>query len=316
MRTTVEVLKKMIRQVWNLPSLYKFRGFLFDLIDNHLTDHLIEKNRFRNRLGYELDLRNPKSFNQKVVWKKLNDRNPLLPVITDKLKVREYLKKVLGKEEAEKILIPVYFISNDPGKIPFEDLPQNYIIKTNHGCGGHVFVKKGKRIDRKQVVSQLRGQLARPYGLTKNEWAYWSIDRKVFVEKSLIDDESKAPKDYKFFMFHGRCYMVGVYYGRFSQPLKNLYDPDWNPIGEIGQKANFPEGPGVPEPENLELMLSYSTKLAEEFDFVRVDLYEVNGKVYFGELTNYPSSGSLKLAKWFDFELGSNWEVNPQYWVK
>lgn len=317
----IEIIKKVspkfllpyLKYVWNLPFFHKIRGTCFVLIDHFLTNYFLEKRKFKSGTGYELDLENPESFNQKLVWKKLNDRNPLLPVVADKYRVRQYIKDTLGKKEAKKILVPLLYVTDNPSSIPFEDLPEEYVIKANHNSGPPIFVEKEKLANKKNIVRECEKQLRTPFSLNKNEWAYKPIERKILVEEFLRGEEGQIPKDYKFFMINGTCEFIEVDLNRFSGHKRSLYDKEWN---FLDITYNYPQGPRVEKPKNLRLMLKYARLLSEDFDFIRVDLYEMLGEVYFGELTHSPESGRGKFVpRSFDFKLGNKWDLKPRYWV-
>lgn len=291
------------RNIRNSP-LY---GHAFMFLDK-IVGHKIEKRRFRKLRGYDLNLDSPTSFSEKVVWKKLYDRNPLLTITADKYQVRTYLKQKLGRGEAEKILIPLLFVTDNPEEIPFGNLPEKYIIKANHGSHWNIVVD-GMEINRKKIISNCKKWLKQRYGLAKNEWAYKNIEPKIIIEELLIDEKGKIPKDYKFFVFHGVCRKIMVFSDRFSERGKKVlsYDRDWNcttlPITRRSRTA-------IKKPETYQEMLNLAEKLGKDFDFVRVDLYTVNKKVFFGELTHYPMSGSsLPAPRENDIELGKFWDL-------
>jgi len=130
----------ILKTTWLMTFVCRLRGYLFRLVDHRLTDHYLERKRFREMTGYDLNLHEPESFNHKVIWKKFNDRNPLLPVVADKYKVREHVKKVFGEDIAKEILIPLYYVTKDPETIPFTKLPDEYVIKANHNSGPPIFI--------------------------------------------------------------------------------------------------------------------------------------------------------------------------------
>jgi len=305
--------QKGFRTTWESPFLYKVKG-RFHLLSERLTGYSKEKRIYKERQGYELDLKNPKSYTQKIVWKKINDRNPILPIVTDKYQVRGYVKAVLGKEEAEKILIPLLYVTDDPATIPFDTLPEEYIIKTNHTSGKNIIVGKGNSVDQEKIIKQLKEWMSRPWGFFNLEWSYRKIKPKILIEKLLRDEDGKIPKDYKFFIFHGKCWLVHVDHDRFSDHTRSVFDRDWN---YLPVDLKFKRGPKVEKPKSYKRMLLLAEKLGKDFDHVRVDLYEVDNNIYFGELTHYHESGWGKIIpKSFDFELGSKWRLNSGYWRK
>lgn len=302
------LLKQFFRPLWNSRFVFWLRGSWFELAEI-LTDYKVEKSRFLKSVGYELNLQNPKTFSEHLVWKKLYDRNPILPIISDKYQVREYLKNVLGNEEAEKILVPLLYVTDDPATLPFDSLTGEYIIKANHNSGPNFIVEKGKEIDRKVIVSSLKEQLRLPYATLKHEWAYKKIKKRVvIVERLLRDKTGFLPKDYKFHMIYGHCAFVQVDFDRFIDHSRTLYDKDWN---YIPGTLKFKQGPEAPKPKNFEGMLALAETLSKDFDYVRIDLYNLDGQIYFGEMTNYPGSGIERFTPInLDVNMGEYWNKN------
>jgi len=279
---------------------------------NILTNYSIEKARFYKLLGYKLDLKNPKTFNEKIIWKKIHDRNPLLPVTADKYEVRSYVKEALGEEKAKEILIPLLYVTNKPETIPFNELPIPFIIKPNHSSGKYIIIKD-KKYDKEEIIRTCRKWLKTSYGLEKLEWAYQPIKRKIVIEKLLLDEEDKIPQDYKLHMFHGKCKLVKVVFDRMTELSLSYFDPNWHFIPN--KDSNEITEPKMEKPKNYEVMLKIAQALSASFDFVRVDLYNLDGKVYLGELTHYPTSGTRNFdPKCLDFELGKHWAIKPKYW--
>jgi hypothetical protein len=272
------------------------------------------KKQFKERLGYDLDLKNPVSFNQKLTWKKVYDRNPLLPVVADKYRVRKYIQNKLGKQKADQILIPLLYDTDKPESIPFDSFPSEYIIKATHRSGENIIVTEEKQVNRSQIVKQCENLLVKPYGLLKHEWPYQKVPRKIIVEKLLRDSSGKLPKDYKIHMLNDKCVLIMVVDDRFGNIRKNYYTQDWKLL-DIEWEGH--RGAEIPKPQKLNEMLEISRLLSKPFDFIRVDLYSVDDEIYFGELTHYPFSGMGKfIPQRFDFELGSSWNLEPGYWKR
>jgi len=308
-------IKQIIRPLWHSPMSVK--GYLFDSLEKTLGYPLL-KRQFKKRTGYDLDLDNPQSFNQKINWKKIHDRNPLLPIVADKYRVRDYLRNVLGVEEAEKILIPLLYVTDNPETIPFDDLPDEYIIKANHGSGTNIIVERDKPIDRRQIIAQCKGWLNQSYGQVKHEWAYQNFDRKILIEQLLRDENGGIPRDYKFHMLNTECRMVQVNQGNFADKNARsltLFDKQWSRYDVFWEYPPADPADQVTAPSNLDSMYLLAERLSQPFDYIRVDLYSINGKIFFGELTNYPTSGMAFVRPMtFDFDLGSKWNLIPRYW--
>lgn len=281
---------------------------------NKLTSNGLERLHFYQKLGYWPDINNPKTFNEKLLWKKTHDRNPLLPVVADKYEIRSYIKNILGEEQAEEILIPLLYVTERPDTIPFETLPSNFIIKPNHTSGTSIVVENGQ-YEKENIIKTCREWLRTPYGLEKLEWAYQPIQRKIIIEQLLREKNGGNPKEYRFYMFNGKCHLVYVILDRLNDPSRSLFDEEWNYLAV--KKAGRPMGQVLEKPEKYSQMLRYAEQFSAPFDFVRVDFYYVKNKIYAGELTHYPTSGKLKFEPGsFDFELGNHWKIKSRYWIE
>lgn len=278
-----------------------------------LTGYHSEKREFKRITGNSLNLKNPETYSEKIVWKKIYDRNPLLPIVADKYRVRFYLKEVLGKENAKRILVPLLYVTDRPETIPFNNLPQEYIIKPNHTSGKYIIVEKNNRINPQSIIEQCRQWLRKPYGVEKHEWAYQKIERKIVIEELLRDSNGRIPDDYKFFIIHGKCHLIEFISERFKNMNIDFYSPEWNYL-DIKRKG-WDRAGYQSKPENLESMIRLSELLGTPFDSIRVDLYSFDGKIYFGELTNYSASGRfIWIPVSFNYELGAKWKIVPGYW--
>jgi hypothetical protein len=272
------------------------------------------KKEFLEKMNYELNIDSPRSYNEKIIWKKLFDRNPLLTVTADKLLVREYIKDVLGVKPANEILIPVYYVTDRPESIPFNDLPEKFVIKPNHGSMMHLIVTGKENTDREVVISCCKKWMKNNFGLYRHEWAYRNIKRHIIVEQLLETSAGDLPHDYKLYCFHGKCRMLRVTRNRFGKGiLTSFYDTDWNVIQ--ARVAGYRDSLVFGKPSKLSEMVGLAEELAAPFDYVRVDLYNVDSKIYFGELTHYEASGLARLEpESFDFKLGRYWNIEPGYW--
>lgn len=271
------------------------------------------KKTFKKRVGYELDLKIPLSFNQKINWKKIHDRNPLLPITADKYRVREYIYGVLGKDKAEEILVPLLYVTAEPESIPFNKLPAEYIIKANHRSGKNIIVTDDKVVDKQHIIKQCRDLLFKPYAFRKHEWAYQPIARRIIIEALLRDEDGKLPSDYKFHMLSGKCSMIQVIDDRFEHKNTSFYTNEWSLLNVA--RESLQQGTGVKRPDNLKKMIDLAENLSKPFDYVRVDLYSIGDRIYFGELTHYPQSGMGRfIPESFDFDFGANWALKHNYW--
>jgi hypothetical protein len=270
-----------------------------------VPDRLQQALRFRRWHGRFPNLGNPKTFSEKVVWKKLYDRRPLLTVASDKHRVRDYVAERVGPH----ILTDLFYLTTDPATIPFDRLPERYVVKANHGSGWTRIVLNGKNVDRTMLVRECKGWLRRNLYNLDREWAYKDICPCILVEE-FLDAGGIAPIDFKFFVFGGKPLLIQVDIDRHFDHRRNLYDPNWRFL-EVGY--SYPHSQReIRPPTQLDTMLQIAAALGSEFDFVRIDLYEVAGRVKFGEMTNYPEGGMARFdPESFDTYLGNLWQLPP-----
>ncbi len=297
------------------PELHKIHADLKLFLDKK-RNYKSLKILFRKKLGYKLNLEHPQSYNEKIIWKKLNDRNPLLTVTADKYAVRDYIKEVLGEKTADKILIPLYYVTENPENIPFTDLPEKFVVKPNHGSQMHIIIKNKNNISPEQIIKECKKWLKINYGIYNHEWAYRNIRRKIIVEKLLETKSGSLPLDYKLFCFHGECKLIRAQINRFDKEvLTGYFNTDWKLLNL--QRPGYKSIPSaLDKPEKLDEMIKIAGKISSQFDAVRVDLYNCDGKIYFGELTHYDFCGLARFEpESFDFELGKYWKLQPKYWL-
>lgn len=268
-----------------------------------------ERRRGRRDLGYAPDLRRPVSFNEKVIWRKLFDRNPLFPRVADKWAVRDYLRERLGTDIADQHLLPLHARVDKVSDIGPEEWPRPCVVKPTQASGRVLFLSGGDdEPDAAAVRQHCRRWLQETaYGAIHHEWAYSRIRPRLVVEHRLDDGSGGLPADYKFFVFHGRVQMVHVDVDRFQGHRRAVFDQEWNPLPFT---YAFPGGGPLEKPDGFERMQALAEAAAAPFDFMRVDLFNLAGRIYFGELTCYPESGRGRIApvSW-DRWLGSHWQL-------
>lgn len=255
-----------------------------------MPDVLFLKLAYNSRMGKKLNLQNPQTFNEKLQWLKLYDRKPEYTMMVDKYKVRDYIAEKLGEE----YLIPLLGVWNDPDEIDFDALPNQFVLKCNHNSGlGMCICKDKAKLDIKKVKEELRKGLAQDYYLTGREWPYKDVPRKIICEQYMEDSTHKGSlTDYKFFCFSGDADCVMVCLDRFSSDTKYyFFDKEWKLKRLNIRGKNEPEDFTIPKPECMDDMFSIAEKLSSGLPYSRIDLYECNGKVYFGEITFFPDSG-------------------------
>ena len=301
----------MLSRLWR--KVFKALCMLTNFQLDQLLNYKIEKYKFYQKKGYKLNLNAPSSFCEKIVWKKIYDRNPLIQYTADKYLVRSYIRSILGEERANNMLVPLHYVTSNPSTIPFDELPSSYMIKPNHMSGAFIIVNHDLP-DWSKVINKCNRWLSLPYGLEKNEWAYKNMNKTILIEELLSTKDNEIPDDYKMFMFHGKCKLIQHCLDRTSSGgLKiNIYSPEWELQDVTYKKRNRKP---KPKPGNLDEMISIAEELSKPFDFVRVDFYSVDGQTYIGELTHYPGSGKNIIEPVeFDFELGKYWNLKKNYW--
>lgn len=230
--------------------------------------------------GYRLNLENPKTYNEKLNWLKLNYRNKLMPICADKFTVRQYVKD----KGLDHILNELYWEGFNPEDIPFDKLPNQFVIKVTTGSGKNIICKDKTKLNHQKTIETLRRWLSEKYLPAYGEWFYDVIRPRIIIEKLLIDENGEIPNDYKVFCFNGEPKYIAVDVGRFYEMKRNIFDIDWN--FKKGYKISFPNDDIILErPQCLEQMIQKARKLSEGFPHVRVDFYIIKNEIYFGELT-------------------------------
>ena len=290
---------------------------LYELFLKNVSDEYIVKKKFKEFMGYELDLENPVTLNEKINWLKLNDRKELHTIAADKFKVRDYVIEKIGEE----YLVPLLFQNDDPEQLTPENLPDiPFIIKANHDSSGGEIVKDKSKVDWKKVQYQFKKRLKENYFYSSREWQYKNIKPTIIAEKLLVDKNGKIPFDYKIHCFNGKVRMIQVDIDRNTDHhYRNWYNVKWE---REPYKWSSPKGNGVytdpsdfeiEKPATLNQMISLSEKMSEDFMYVRVDWYDVDGKLYFGELTFHHDGGNQPiLPKEWDEKLGKELILSEQ----
>lgn len=270
---------------------------------NNMDDKKFIEKMFKATMDYPLNLEKPKSFNEKLQWLKLYDRNPLYTKLVDKYKVREYISEKIG----EDYLIPLLGVWDDPEEIDFDSLPNKFVLKCNHNSGlGMCICTDKSKIDIKKVKNELKSGLAQNYYLNGREWPYKNVSRKIICEKYMTDETGKNLRDYKFYCFDGKPKIVGIYQDRNSdkETTGDFFDMNFE---WVDLRFGMPNALNKPQkPQKFQEMIKIAEILSEGMPEVRVDLYISNNKIYFGELTFFDGGGFDKIEplEW-DYKLGS-----------
>lgn len=261
------------------------------------------RHAYQSIYGKELDTERPILFSEKLFTRmvQLNRHgSPLHTRLADKFRVRDYVRDKVGPE----YLVDLLWHGEEPTKIPFDTLPAKCVIKTNHGSGGNI-VLEGK-VDHESVIQKLQQWLEQNYYWEDREYQYYEIKPRILVEPFLDDGAEDGPLDYRFWCFQGRTAVIQV--DNHAHDINPFYDTDWNKLDLTYRDVVKPCD--IARPNNLTDLLRVAETLATDFDFVRVDLYNLAGKIYFGELTFTPVAGRCKLKpESWDMRLGDKWTL-------
>ena len=270
---------------------------------NSMPDRAYLERTFEALMGTPLHLDAPQTFNEKLQWLKLYDRKPEYTMMVDKYRVREYITQKIGAE----YLIPLLGVWDSPDEIDFAALPEQFVLKCNHNSGlGMCICKDKSTLDLRKVRRELRKGLRQDYYLPGREWPYTDVPRKIIAEKYMIDNDVNELRDYKFFCFRGEVKCFKVDFDRFIDHRANYFDPNGNPM-PFGEVVCPPKpDKQLVLPENLDEMIALAEKLSGDVPFLRVDFYNIQGRIYFGELTFSPASGMGRfIPEEWDAILGS-----------
>lgn len=277
---------------------------------NWMSDEAVTKWVFCSVFGYKLNLKNPQTFNEKLQWLKLYNHKPEYTTIVDKYKVREYIRQELGDE----YLIPLLGVWDSVEEIDLDALPNRFVLKCNHDQGSVVICRDKAHFDWDSAKKKLARKMRKDHYAPTREWVYKDIPRKILCEQYMEDAENAdSLTDYKFFCFDGYADCVMVCLDRFSDDKKfYFFDQKWELKRLNTRGKNAPEGFTIPKPTCMDEMFRIAEKLSKGLPFARVDLYECNGKVYFGEITFFPDGGfDANLLPETDRYFGSLIDLSP-----
>jgi len=257
---------------------------------NEYKDELL--NWYHKTTGRTLNIDNPKTFTEKIQWLKLYDSNELKTLCADKFLVRKWVEKRLG----ESVLIPLLGVWDNADDIDFDDLPNRFVLKCNHGCAMNIIVSDKNSCNIKKITKKLNEWLEINYAFVTGDFQlhYGNIKPKIIAEEYLQENGLNDLKDYKFFCFDGIPRYCQVITERSSVETIDFFDMNWVHMPFVGLAKCANSDKCIKKPITFSEMIIAAEKLANGFKFVRVDFYEVNNKLYFGEMTFTPGGGAGK----------------------
>lgn len=272
------------------------------------SDDIYLKIVFRLRMGYSLNLKNPKSFSEKLQWLKLNDCKPIYTEMVDKVAAKDYVAQIIGKEH----IIPTIAVFDSVEDINWDKLPNRFVLKCTHDSGGVVICKDKSLLNKEEAKRKLALGLNKYYFMVNKEYPYKNVPRRIICEEYKEDGSGNELKDYKFMCFNGKVQCSFVCSNRHQESGLNVtfFDKEWN---RMPFERLYPtDKKDIAKPSQYEIMINMAENLSKNIPFVRIDLYEINGIVYFGEMTFFPGSGmeefrpiewDYKLGEWIDLSL-------------
>ena len=299
----------------NYKNLFRSRKLRYSILRflSFVPDKTMIKWQYRIKFGTKLDFDNPKRFSEKLQLYKLYYRNPLMTQCSDKYAVREFLKN-----KKMDYLLPKFYGAFDRGEdIDFDKLPDKFVLKTNDGGGGNniIICKDKSQLDIPRTIKELNSWLNMKNLNPGREWCYKHIPKSVILIEEYLENPKNPEigiEDYKFYCFDGQPFCIQYDEGRYAQHYRDFFDMDWNNLQIQSGKPRKPTN--TPMPENFEEMKLIAAKLSEGFPHVRVDLYSVAGKIFFGEMTFYTAAGYVYFdPDKFDEIMGSRFDISSFY---
>lgn len=293
----MELLKTIKANLWKSELHYIACRAIYELwlLKNYrrFSPEQLVRRRFKRIFGREIDLQHPQTFNEKIQWLKLNERHDYYPICADKYAMKKWVADLLGTEEYN---VPVLYHTPDWRAITPETVNQfPCIVKPNHSSHDYMILRSAEEVNWKQLRRCCRFWLKRNYYMESQEWQYRDIPRQIVVEPLLETKEGKIPNDYKLNYLNGKLEFVYVSYDREGINARCVFDESWKVIpfywGNSNQKEYVPCPVAIPKPASFEKMKEIGAKIAKFFKYVRVDFYDVDGKLYVGEITLYHGGG-------------------------
>ena len=299
----VEQSKVILRRIVPLPVRVAIRRW-WDHFANwcydRLPDSYVQRSQFKKRFGRRLNLSSPQTLNEKIHWLMRCYRHPIMTSLADKYAVRDYVARKIGPD----FLNELYGVWDDPTRIPFETLPESFVLKVTWGSGQNILCRDKSKLDVPTTQARLAKWMKRSEYWVVREWAYKNITPRVICERYLSDEAGSVPTDYKFFCFNGEPRFVQVVTGRYANHHRHMFDLAWMPL-PFNIKYQ-PSEEQIPKPNRFEAMIAAAQVLSKDVSFVRVDLYCIGEtRILFGEMTLYPEGGLIRFVPdSFDLSLG------------
>lgn len=268
-----------------------------------LPDKIYLQIYYRRIFGRKLNLKEPKTFNEKTQWLKLYDRNPTYSKMVDKYEAKNYVENKIGKE----YIIPTLGVWEEFDKINFSELPNQFVLKTTHDSGGVVIVKDKDKMNLVKTKKIIEDSLNNNYYLQGREWPYKNVKHRIIAEKYMVDESGYELKDYKFFCFNGIAKVMFIASDRQNtneETKFDFFDMEFNHLPFTNGHPN--SNKIIIKPKSFEKMKKLAEILSEGIPQVRIDFYDINGNIYFGEMTFSHWSGFVPFIpdEW-DYRLGS-----------
>ena len=259
------------------------KNFMFFLDDKKYL-----KIKYYLKMKKKLNLENPQTFNEKLQWLKLYDRNPEYTKMVDKNEAKKYVSKIIGEE----YIIPTLGLYNNFDEINFEKLPNQFVIKCTHDSGGNIICKDKEKLNMKVAKKKIEKCLKQNYYNLGREWPYKNVKPRIIIEKYMATEKQPELIDYKFFCFNGEPKFIYVSEGLSNHKTAKISFVDMDYKKTEFYRKDYRAFDKLPsKPKNFEKMKELAKKLSKNIPFVRVDFYEIENKVFFSELTFYPCAG-------------------------
>lgn len=299
----VQTLINLITDNRDEISVAIMQNFSKSKISHLISDKIYLSMYYRAVFKKRLNLRNPKTFNEKLQWMKLYHRDAEQNKLVDKYEVKNYIEEKLG----EQYIIPTFGLWERFEDINFDYLPKQFVLKCTHDSGSVVICKDKEHFDYDAAEKKLNNGMNRNLYWHGREWVYKDVKPRIICEKFMTDSaETEELRDYKFFCFNGKVKCFKVDFDRFINHRANYYSPSGEllPFGEVICPPDYDKN--LVLPDNLAQMIKMAECLSYGHPFLRVDFYDVNGHIYFGELTFFPASGLERFtSEEWDEKLGS-----------